>query len=109
MQITTQLTHPLAIPTRRERESFEQNTSIKLKEDFTLVPEATNVSSEELSVDSEDVENAGGIFFLCITLTDNSLRVKQIVGTFSDLADSLLLGKTETLNETNIKNYSQPR
>ena len=108
MQITTQLTHPLAIPTRRERESFEQNTSIKLKY-FTLVPEATNVSSEELSVDSEDVENAGGIFFLCITLTDNSLRVKQIVGTFSDLADSLLLGKTETLNETNIKNYSQPR
>ena len=50
-----------------------------------------------------------GIFFLCITLTDNSLRVKQIVGTFSDLVDSLLLGKTETLNETNIKNYSQPR
>ena len=80
MQITTQLTHPLAIPTRRERESFEQNTSTKLKY-FTLVSEATvNVSSEELSVDSEDVENAGGIFFVCITLTDNSLRVKQIAG-----------------------------
>ena len=82
MQITTQLTHPLAIPTRGERESFGQNTSIKLKY-FTLVPEATNVSSEELSVDSEDVENAGGIFFLCITLIDNSLRVKQIVGGLS--------------------------
>ena len=108
MQITTQLTHPLAIPTRRARESFEQNTSTKLKY-FTLVAEATNVSSEELSVDSEDVENAGGIFFVCITLTDNSLRVKQLVGTFSDLADSLLLGKTEALNETNIENYSQPR
>ena len=107
MQITTQLTHPLAIPTRREGESFEQNTSTKLKY-FTLVAEATNVSSEELSVDSEDVENAGGIF-VCITLTDNSLRVKQLVGTFSDLADSLLLGKTEALNETNIENYSQPR
>ena len=47
---------------RRERESFEQNTSIKLKY-FTLVPEATNVSSEELFVDSEDVENAGGTSF----------------------------------------------
>ena len=108
MQITTQLTHPLAIPTRRERESFERNTSTKLKY-FTLVAEATNVSSEELSVDSEDVENAGGIFFVCITLTDNNLRVKQLVGTFSDLADSLLLGKNEALNETNIENYSQPR
>ena len=108
MQITTQLTHPLAIPTRRERQSLEQNTSTKLKY-FTLVAEATNVSSEELSVDSEDVENAGGIFFVCITLTDNSLRVKQLVGTFSDLADSLLLGKTEALNETDIENYSQPR
>ena len=44
----------------------------------------------------------------CITLTENSLRAKQTVGTFSDLADSLLLGKTETVNETNIENYSQP-
>ena len=35
-------------------------------------------------------------------MTENSLRAKQIVGTFSDLADSLLLGKTETLNETII-------
>ena len=51
MQITTQLTHPLAIPMRREREFSEQNTSIKLKY-FTLVPEATNVSREELSVDT---------------------------------------------------------
>ena len=64
--------------------------------------------SPELSMDSEDVENVASIFFLCITLTENSLRAKQIVGTFSDLVDSLLLGKTETLNETNIGNYSQP-
>ena len=48
------------------------------------------------------------IFFLCIAMTENNLRAEQIVETFSDLADSLLFGKTETLNETNIKNYSLP-
>ena len=101
MQITMQLTHPLAIPTRRERESFEQNTPTKLKY-FTLVVEATNVSSEELSVDSEDVENAGGIFFVCITLTDNSLRVKQLVGTFTREKQS---NKME--NRTRIRKYLQ--
>ena len=55
-------THPLAIHTRPERESFEQNTSIKLK-NFALLCEATSMSREELSpelsVDSEDVENVG--------------------------------------------------
>ena len=81
MQSTTQLTHPLAIPTRREREFSEQNTSIKLKY-FTLVPEATNVSREELSVDSEDVENAGGIFFLYITRHFANVQFANVLGRF---------------------------
>ena len=63
--------------------------------------------SPELSVDSEDMENVASSV-LCVTLTENSLRAKEIVRTFPDLADSLLLGKTETLHETNIKNYRQP-
>ena len=66
MQISHNASQPLAIPTRRERESFEQNTSIKLKY-FTLLPEATSMSREELfpelSVDSEDVENVASSFF----------------------------------------------
>ena len=66
MQISHNASHPLAIPTRRERESFEQNTSIKLKY-FTLLSEATSMSREELSpelsVDSEDVENVASSFF----------------------------------------------
>ena len=66
MQISHNASHPPAIPTRRERESFEQNTSIKLKY-FTLLPEATSMSREELSpelsVDSEDVENVASSFF----------------------------------------------
>ena len=66
MQISHNASHSLAIPTRRERESFEQNTSIKLKY-FTLLPEATSMSREELSpelsVDSEDVENVASSFF----------------------------------------------
>ena len=66
LQISHNPSHPPAIPTRRERESFEQNTSIKLKY-FTLLPEATSMSREELSpelsVDSEDVENLASSFF----------------------------------------------
>ena len=48
MQISHNASHPLAIPTRRERESFEQNTSIKLKY-FTVLPEGTSMSRKELS------------------------------------------------------------
>ena len=65
MQITTQRARrpsPLAIPTRRERESFEQNKSIKLK-NFALLPDVTSMSREELSpelsMDSEKVESKG--------------------------------------------------
>ena len=111
MQVSHNASHPLAIPTRRQRESFEQNTSIKLKY-FTLLPEATSMSRARGAISGAFCGQQGcgkrGIFFLCITLTETSLRAKQIVGTFSDLADSLSLGKTTTLNETNIENNSQP-
>ena len=53
--------HLLANPLRRERESFKQNVnkSIKLKT-FTLLPEATSMSRDELSPEpSVENENVG--------------------------------------------------
>ena len=60
-------------------------------------------------MDSENVDNVG-IRLLSLHNTDSKQLACETDSQDSDLADSLLLGKTGAfnLNETNIKNYSQP-